>query len=207
LQGDAAKLALLKMLHDGFYSGEFSQKAILEILRSQKLKNSSGKIIREITENVTDKLEFLLPGTKAPVICLHDIDGYQACSDRNTNKFKYLIFADTEMIVCREQLKHLPEIEKKFSKYLDIIIVLRKTDLIQMKLFLVNQKIPGLKLIDENGKYIDKYRVKSFTECFLLNEKHEVVFPNAKAPVDGFEQQFGTYLQKEMFERQRNQAR
>jgi len=29
----------------------------------------------------------------------------------------------------------------------------------------------------------------------------------AKAPLDGFEQQFGTFIQQELFERQRNQGK
>ncbi len=207
LKDDIAKLALLKMLHDAFYSGEFPQNSILQILNSSQLKNSSNETINTITKNVIDKLEFLLPGNKAPVICLQNIDGNRICTDQFDDKFKYLIFADTEMIVCREQLKYLKTIQEKFEKYLQIVVILRKTDLIEMKMFLDKQKIPGIQLIDENGEYIEKYRVKSFPEAFLLNENHEIVFVHTKAPLDGFEEQFGAYLQKELFERQRNQAR
>jgi hypothetical protein len=60
--------------------------------------------------------------------------------------------------------------------------------------------------VDEYGEFIEKYKVKSFPTCFLLNENHEVVFQQAKAPLDGFEQQFGTFLRQELFERQRNQS-
>jgi hypothetical protein len=41
----------------------------------------------------------------------------------------------------------------------------------------------------------------------LLDEKHQLEFTNTKAPLDGFEQQFGGFLQRELFERQRNQSR
>jgi len=111
------------------------------------------------------------------------------------------------MMVCREQLKYLVNIQKQFQKYLEIILVMRKTDLIEMKMFLVKNEIPGIKLIDENGKYIQQYRVRSFPTCLLLDENHNVIFSEAKAPLDGFEQQFGTYLRNELFERQRNQSR
>jgi len=33
-----------------------------------------------------------------------------------------------------------------------------------------------------------------------------VVFQQTKAPLDGFEQQFGAFLRQELFERQRNQS-
>jgi hypothetical protein len=75
-----------------------------------------------------------------------------------------------------------------------------------MKMFLNKENIPGMHLVDENSEFIEKYRIKSFPTCFLLNENHEVVFQQAKAPLEGFEQQFGTFLRQDLFERQRNQS-
>jgi thioredoxin-related protein len=195
------------MLHDGFYSGDFTKSSILKLLKTDKLAKNNNPAIRKITQDVTEKLEFLLPGSLAPVICLKDIDGNHKCSDENKDKFKYIIFADAEMIVCREQLKYLIDTQKQFQKYLEIILVMRKTDLIEMKMFLVKNEIPGLKLIDENGKYINQYKVRSFPTCLLLDENHNVIYSEAKAPLDGFQQQFGKFLQNELFQRQRNQSR
>ena len=76
-----------------------------------------------------------------------------------------------------------------------------------MKKYLDENNIPGIKLIDENNTYIDKYKIKSFPQCFLLDEDHKVEFVAAKAPLDGFEQQFASFIQHELFERQRNQSR
>ncbi|WP_372949204.1 redoxin domain-containing protein [Mariniphaga sp.] len=209
ISGTVADLALLKMLHDAFYSGDFSQKDILNMLSSSTFRQHTYLFIRETSINVFEKLEFLRKGSKAPVICLKNTDGHRVCTNEDSageEKFKYLIFADTEMIVCREHLKYLTRTQEQFQKYLEIIIVLRKTDLIEMKMFLDKENIPGIHLIDENDDFIEKYRVKSFPTCFLLNENHEVIFQQAKAPLDGFEQQFGLFLRQELFERQRNQS-
>jgi thioredoxin-related protein len=207
--GLVADLALLKMLHDAFYSGDFAQNDILKLVGSPTFRQHADSAIRETAKNVLEKLKFLKKGNLAPVICLKNTDGHRVCTDETTEekKFKYLIFADTEMIVCREHLKYLTRTEEQFQKYLEIIVVLRKTDLIEMKMFLDKENIPGIHLVDENGEFIEKYRIKSFPTCFLLNEDHEVVFQQAKAPLDGFEQQFGTFLRQELFERQRNQPR
>ncbi len=207
LKSPLTELALLKMLHDGFYSGDFPKKAIIGILSSGKFQNNPNPEIAAIAKNVKDKLDFMLPGSQAPVICLKNTDGNKICTDRNNDKFKYFIFADTEMVVCREQLKYLSKIKEQFSEHLEIYVILRKTDLIEMKMFLNGQDIPGTHLVDENGEYIEKYRIKSFPVGVLLDENHEVVFSPAKAPLDGFEQQFGKHLQRELFERQRNQGR
>jgi peroxiredoxin len=207
LKSPASELVLLKMLHDGFYSGDFPKEKIISILSSEKLQNNANKNIAAIAQNVKEKLDFLLPGSKAPMVCLKNTDGNPLCTNNNKDKFKYFIFADTEMVVCREHLKYLPKIEEQFGEHLEIFVILRKTDLIDMKIFLDKQEVPGTHLIDEKGEIIEQYRVKSFPVCILLNENHEVVFSPAQAPLDGFEQQFGKYLQRHLFEKQRNQAR
>jgi peroxiredoxin len=207
LTGNAIQLAAIKMLYDGFYSGEFSQEAILQFLQSEQWRRNSGERIGQITQNAIKKLTFLRPGTKAPVICLKDINGNHKCSDNNHDKFKYLIFADAEMIVCREHLKYLAKIEGQFQKHLEIILVMRKTDIIEMKMFLDKNDIPGLQLVDQTGEYIRKYQVKAFPSGFLLDENHNVIFESAKAPLDGFEQQFSSFLQQGLSGRQRNQLR
>jgi peroxiredoxin len=205
--GKMAELALLKMLHDGFYSGDFSKNSILQLLETDKLKNNTNKTIRETTLNISKKLSFLQPGSKAPVICLKDINGNRKCTDANSGKFKYIVFADNEMVVCQEHLKYLTRINELFQKNLEIILVMRRTDIIEMKIFLDKNNIPGLQLVDESGEFTRNYNVKSFPTCLLFDENHKVVYENVKAPLDGFEQQFGSFLQKELFERQRNQPR
>jgi thioredoxin-related protein len=210
ITGPVADLALLKMLHDAYYSGDFSQNDILIMLSSATFRQHADLFIRETSKNVFEKLKFLRKGTQAPVICLKNTDGHRVCTNETSageKKFKYLIFADTEMIVCREHLKYLIRTKEQFQKYLEIIVVLRKTDLIEMKMFLEKENVPGIHLVDENSEFIEKYRVKSFPTCFLLNEEHGVVFQQAKAPLDGFEQQLGLFLRQELFERQRNQSR
>lgn len=207
LPGKTARLALLKMLHDAFYSGEFSKTAILNILTSEQWEKTGDATINQFTLNVIEKLSFLSPGSKAPVICLKNIDGHRQCSDENREKFKYLVFADAEMVVCREHLKYLTRIKEQFQQHLEIILVMRKTDIIEMKMFLDKNQIPGIQLVDENGKFIHKYNIKAFPSSFLLDKNHRVVFENTKAPLDGFEQQFASFLQNELFKSQRNQSR
>lgn len=194
LNGTIVELALLKMLHDAYYSGDFPQNTIIKILDSDVFASNSDKYIRDISLNVLKKLKFLRKGSRAPAICLKNTDGQEVRTNENNGKFKYLIFADIEMMVCREHLKYLRKIEEKYQKYIKIYIILRKTGLIEMKMFLDKQDIPGVHLVDEKGKYIEKYKVRSFPVCFLLNEDHEVVFRQTKAPLDGFEQQFEVLL-------------
>lgn len=201
--GNFSDLVLIKLLHDGYYSGIFSQEHILNFLKIPHLQNNSSGEIRQIAKEVFKKLTYLRTGTKAPVICLKDINGNNACTTDDNKQFKYIVFADTEMVVVREQLKYLTKIDELFKKHLSIYVVLLKTDLIEMKKFLVEHNIPGVHLVDGAGNMISEYKVRTFPACFLLNAKHEVAYQDVKAPLDGFEQQFGAYLRDYLFKNQR----
>ena len=207
IEGDPAQLVLLKLLHDAWYSGDFSKPAIEKMVNSPTFAKSKNKLIEQTAINIYDRFTFLQPGNEAPVICLSDLSGKKVCTNKNKEKFKYLIFADVEMIVCREQLKYLSKIQERFQQYLDIYVILRNTDPVEIKKFFSENEIPGIKLLDSDNEFVEDYRIKSFPQCYLLDENHHMKFSSAKAPLDGFEQQFGTFLQHELFERQRNQSR
>jgi peroxiredoxin len=200
LKGPVKHLALLKMLHDVSYTGEIPEQSIIEMASSGFFSESKEPGIRTVSTNFLKKLRYLSPGTPAPPICLKNSDGHKTCTDIETENYKYLVFADTEMIICREQLKYLQKIEETFSKHLDIIVIIKKSDLIEMKIFLDRNQIPGIHLIDESDKFKELYRIKSFPQCFLLDKNHQVIFKQTKAPLDGFEQQFGAFLQKKVYE-------
>ena len=205
--GEMAELALLKMLHDAFYSGDFSKSSIQQMVKSTRFSNLQNKIIGEAAINISEKITHLQPGSAAPSICLNNLEGQKICTNQNSGKFKYIVFADTEMAVCREHLKYLPVIQLKYKKNLEIFIVLRKTDATQMKIFFAENEVPGIKLVDEANEIINLYKVKSFPQSFLLDQDHKVKFTATKAPLDGFEQQYGAFIQQELFERQRNQSK
>lgn len=202
-----AELVLLKLLHDGFYSQDFSQTAILNMIASSLYVHNSNANIKEAAVAVTAKFSFLQQGSAAPTICLLDLTGKKNCTDNNPKKFKYIVFADVETLVCQEHLKYLSRIDELFKTHLDIYIVHRDTDKEAIVKFYEDHQIPGTKMIDYQDQKSAEYKVRSFPQCFLLNEKHSVQFSHTKAPLDGFEQQFGSFLRTELFMRQRNQQR
>ena len=130
---------------------------------------------------------------------------FERIANAETDKFKYLVFADVETMVSKEHLKYLSRIDELFNKHLAIFVILRNTEAETAKKFFDEYDVPAQVLLDKQGTYIDQYQIRSFPQCILLDEQHRVVFDFAKAPLDGFEQQFGEYLQKELFMRQRNQ--
>ncbi|MCE4563607.1 redoxin domain-containing protein [Maribellus sp. CM-23] len=207
VSGKMAELVLLKLLHDAYYSDEFSKAAIKELVRNPLFVQNSNSIIKTATKNILDKFGFMATGSKAPVVCLNDLDGQKKCTNKGQSKFKYIVFADVETRVCQEQLKYLSRIDELFNKHLEIYVILRNTGQESIHHFFNEQKVPAEKLVDTDNEFIDLYKIRSFPQCFLLNEKHEVVFEHVKTPLDGFEQQFGEWLRNELFMRQRNQSK
>jgi len=196
VSGEMADLVLLKLLHDGFYSGEFSQQVIANMVASGRFTKNRNRLIRETSENITRKFTFLQKGSPAPVFCLLDLGGKKVCSNAEKSKFKYIVFADVDTRVCREHLKYLQLIDKSFNKSLKIYIVLRDTEKGKINNFFNANIIPGEKLQDKENQMAEKYKVCSYPQCFLLDKYHRVVLKNAKAPLDGFQKQFGTILHK-----------
>ena len=67
---NTAELALLKMLHDGFYSGDFSKIAIKEMVKNTVFAQNSNRIIKDAALRISQKFDFLQTGFAAPTICL-----------------------------------------------------------------------------------------------------------------------------------------
>lgn len=207
LSGKISELVSLKLLYDGYYSAYFSKKSIRNMISSDFFRKNTNSVINKAAKNIINKFIFLEKKSKAPVICLKNLNGEEVCTNKNTDKFKYIVFADEEMIVCQEHLKYLSRINELFGKYLEIFVVLRNTNRDGIDKFFSENKIPGTITIDVENKYIEQYKVKSFPRCVLLDEKHNVISKEAKAPLNGFEQDFGTWLRNELFMRQRNQSK
>jgi hypothetical protein len=197
----------LKLLYDGFYSGEFPKNQLIKMIDSPAFSQNKNVQIQNYSKSISQKIKHLLPGTLAPVICLNTLQEEKRCSNSNTQKFKYLVFADVEMVVCKEHLKYLSKINERFSNQLEIFVIFKNTGKNGIQTFVDENKITGIPMLDNENKFSKDYQIKTFPTCFLLDEKHQVVFSETKAPLNGFEQQFATFLQHERFQRQRNQSR
>jgi hypothetical protein len=200
-----ADYVLLKVFHDAYYSNQFQKKIIISMLDNSIFVNNADKKIKKIATDVKQKLLFLAPGSAAPVICLNDLEGQRQCSDK-LKEYKYLIFADTEMLVCREHLKYLVTIASKFKDQLEIYVIVKYSDVSKIQKFFTENEVPGIKVIEENNNHFaGEYKVRSYPSAFLLNQKHEIVLAPAKNPLDGFEIEFASLLRYVRIQKFRNQ--
>jgi peroxiredoxin len=184
-------LILLKMLHDAFYSGEFSKTTILEILRSDYFARQANIRIIQIDKELIAKLTFLEKGSPAPEICLPQPDGKNWCTGSNTKPYLYLMFADLEIPICREQVKYLKTMVEKTGPNLQVVLVVSPSGKINISDFISRNQVPGIILIENrDNENAGKYKVRSFPSAYLLDKNQKVVLAPAKTPLDGFEFQF-----------------
>lgn len=183
-------LILLKMLHDAWYSGEFSKTAVQHLAGSDFFKNNKEPEIRAIAREVELKFNFLRVGSMAPEICLPLTTSGKFCSSSNTKPFLYILFTDPEIPVCQEHLKYLKTMAEKTGQGLQILIVSKESKKIGLAGFISANQIPGIVVTDSGDETARLYKIRSYPSAFLLDRNHKVVLAPAKTPLDGFEFQF-----------------
>lgn len=200
-----ADLVLLKLLYEGYYSNNFSKPAIISMLGNKLFSDNPDNNIRIMATNIKKKLLYLSPGSAAPVICLNDLAGQQHCSGQ-LHGYKYILFADAEMLVCREHLKYLATIASGFGDKLGIFVVIKYSQLKETKDFLTKNDIPGTIVMEKpDNRYATEYRVRAYPSAFLLDDENNVILAPAKNPLDGFQQQFAAFLRTEQLKKLKNQ--
>lgn len=188
------EMVLLKLLHDAFYSGDFSKEAVMQMVQAPLFVAHPTPQVQTAARQVAAKLAYLYPGTVAPIICLPGADKKLICSSENQRSYLYLLFADVEIPVCQEQLKYLNTMVEKTGNNLSVFIVLRNTGAASIESFLQKNPLPGTVVTDLDQVSIGKlYRVRSYPSAFLLDQSHRVILAPARTPLDGFEHQFAGY--------------
>lgn len=196
---------VLKVLHDAWYSNQFPKKAILNMLEKPDFVGETNPRAKALAGEIKEKLLYLSIGSEAPPVCLPDLDGKIQCLD-SIKGYRYVFFTDTEMLVCREQMKYLTAISEKFKGQPGFYIIIRHSNPDEIRKFLAENKIPGIKVIDtQDNQFAELYRVKAYPSAFLLDENNKVVLAPAKNPLDGFELEYADLLRKIQMEKFRNQ--
>lgn len=105
--------------------------------------------------------------------------------------FLYLLFADLEIPVCREQVRYLKTMAEKTGSKVEFLIVLSPSQKVNNTEFMSSNQIPGIMVTDTpNRKTGKEYKVRSYPSAFLLDGQHRVVLAPARTPLDGFEFQY-----------------
>ena len=191
LANDTLKeLVILKGLHDGFYSDDFSRSALLQVLDSLY---SQSKIPKHklIAINIRNKVTRLLNGYEPPQFELYNQDNELVKLSQFKGKYVYLNFCITQSYSCIREFEMLRSLTKKHGKILEIITIFSDKDLESSIDFLNKNDYDWMFLHYGNQPHVLKdYDIRGFPTYFLIGPEGKLVMSPAPSPGEHFESYF-----------------
>lgn len=187
---ELSHFALLKSLHDAYYSKQFQKASILNMLDQVKSPEWSG-YEQKTAELISTKLTYLSSGTTAPAITLQNLNGQKVSFSDFQNTYIYLHFTDPKNPICRQHLDALKTIAARYREKLVIINVIPDS-----KGFKNENGWAGTFATTETN--IERsYKVKTFPNSFLIGKDGKLLLSPAPNPLDGFDRQMGQILKSD----------
>lgn len=181
------ELVILKGLHDGFYSADFSRKDLLEILDSLYEFTEIPRH-KEIAGLIRAKVTKLLVGYDPPFFELPDARGDSVKLSDFSGKYVYLNFCTPASYSCLKEFEMLQWLKNKHSDYLDIVTILVDESLDSMREFLNFRPYEWTVLFYDNQPGIlREYDVRTFPTYYLLDRDGKLILSPAPAPSENFE--------------------
>jgi hypothetical protein len=193
-------LILLRSLHDGYYSKQFSKSLALKMLDQVKggewsnLEQETAKLIRS-------KLTYMASGTLPPAINLKNLSGQKISLSDFPGTYIYLHFTDPKNSICRQHLDALKTIDGHYKGKLVIINVVPKGSQIKPE----NGWAGIFTTSDSNLE--ETFKVKTFPNSFLIGKDGRLLLSPAPNPIDGLDRQLGQIIKSDYFREQQKSGK
>lgn len=181
------EFVILKGLHDGFYTADFSRNDLLAILDSIPIvtKNSNH---REISGLVRSKVTRLMVGYEPPAIKLTDREGNVKTLADFAGKYVYLNFCTPASYSCLSEFETLKWLQGKHSAYLEIVTVLVDENLESMQEFLkIRPYAWPFLFYGDQPRILKEYDVRTFPTYYLIDRMGKLILSPAPSPSENFE--------------------
>jgi len=189
---ELSHLALLKSMHDAYYSKQFSKASILKMINQVKSLDWSD-YEQKTAQLISSKLTYLTSGTNPPVISLKDLSGQKVNFSDYPKTYIYLQFTDPKNSICRQHLDALKAISARYKEKLVIINVIPEN-----KGFKNDNGWPGIFTTTESN--IDaSYKVKTYPNSFLIGKDGKLLLSPAPNPIDGLDRQLGQIFKSDYY--------
>lgn len=185
-------LVLLKSLHDGYYSKQFSKSLALKMLDQVKGEEWSNQE-QETAKLIRSKLTYLASGTLPPAISLKNISGQKINMSDFPNTYIYLHFTDPKNPICRQHLDALKTIADHYKGKLTIINVVPKGTVITPEIGWAGIFCTS----DSNLK--EAFKVNTYPNSFLIGKDGRLLLSPAPNPIDGLDRQLGQIMKSDYF--------
>ena len=177
------ELMMVKMLSDCFYTGDFPQTNVLNILdsvASYAMFDANKVIARNIKERLVD----LVPGGRAPDFTLNAADGSSKTLNSFTKKHVYFHFFDPSSIGNLKELQLLIPLQLKYMEDVDFITIYRKKDVYSEAEKKAFETIVWPKFeVKDDDPILKSYQIQTFPSYVLLDKYGYVVASPALGPI------------------------
>jgi len=188
LQNDSLKeLVILKGIHDGFYTADFSREALLIVLDSL-IANTQITVHKTTGQQIRKKVTKLLPGYPAPDFSLYNPEGKLKSLKDFRGKYIYLMFCTTQNYACISEFEQLKKIHEKFGEHVTIITILGDEQFLESQKYIKGKQLPWTFL--HYGNYPDvlkEYDIRAFPTYFLLDNEGRMAISPAPSPSENIE--------------------
>lgn len=181
------EFVILKGLHDGFYSADFSRKNLLTILDSLALQTRTPQHAL-IATNIRTKVTRLMVGYEPPAFSLKDKDGNVITLKDFKGRYVYLNFCTPASYSCLSEFENLKWLADKHRDYLEIVTILIDENYESMQEFLKIRPYKWTFLFygDQPGVAKD-YDVRTFPTYYLVDRNGRLILSPAPSPSENFE--------------------
>ncbi len=191
-----AEMILMKGLYDGYFSGEFYDMAILELLDSL-IQNSPHKDHVLMAEKIKQRLTRLRIGNIPPDFMLPSFDDDTLTRNDLKGKYIYLNFSTPVSYLCRNHLTMLKSLQEKYEEVLEVITISVDEDTSRMKDLIQEMDLSWEFLYSRfESKILEDYDVRAYPTYYLLDPGGRLLLSPAPGPDNGFEQRFVGILRK-----------
>jgi len=185
-----AELIILKGLYDEYFSKEFYDVALLEILDSLIETTSLGDHVM-MAEKIKQRLTRLRVGYIPPGFKLPTFSNDTLTLNALKGKYIYLNFCTPLTPVCRNHFDMLKSIQERYGEVLEMVTVSVDEENSRMK-DLIQEMDLSWTFLDSRfqSQIVVAYDVRAFPTYYLIDKQGRLLLSPAPGPDNGFEQQF-----------------
>lgn len=186
---EVAELVAVKCFYDGYYSGKFSKRLMLNGIKDA-LDQVECMALKEVLPSVISKMDQLQAGSQAPLLQLRNQQNVKNNLSAK-GKFVYLAFFRGDSKACRAELDSLVDIHKKLNPILTIVPVSLDQNFSTATKLWEEKKYPWeLTTAADKEKARSDYEIKSLPAFYLISPDMKLILSPALAPSHNFEALF-----------------
>jgi hypothetical protein len=186
---DAAELMAVKAFYDGYYSGKFDKKNMLNGLK-ESLSQCYFDPLKTCLPSIIAHVTILQEGNKSPDLLLKNQKDVVTKLHPN-GKYVYLAFFTSASKESKAELDSLVSMDKKLNKILTIIPVSLDKNPTEVAKLWTEKKYPWeLMRAAHIGQATTDYRIKAVPTFYLISPDNKLALSPALSPSHNFESLF-----------------